>query len=341
MIQKLSRFAVLLSFLVPGCGPGESQGGASGEEKTVIRVGHFPNLTHAHALVARALARKGKGWFEERLGGNVEIQWFTYNAGPSAMEAVFAGSIDLAYVGPNPALNAYIKSRGEEIRIIAGATVGGAALVVQDDDRIKAAADFRAKKVATPQLGNTQDVACRAWLKSHGFAVTQVGGDVSVLPTANPDQLALFQKKDIDAVWTVEPWVSRLEMEAGGKALVEERDALTTVLAARAAFVEKREDLARRFAEAHAELTGWIVSHPEEAQRLVREELREETTRDVSEDLVRRSWKRLTFTSEISRDPLERFVEAARDAGFIRETVDLSRLVQPLHAGRTPAEVKP
>jgi len=141
-------------------------------------------------------------------------------------------------------------------------------------------------------------------------------------------------------VWTVEPWVSRLEMEAGGKALVEESDSLTTVLAARAGFVERRGDLARKFAEAHAELTEWIVKNPGEAQRLVREELKEETTKDIAEDLVKRSWKRLIFTTEISRDPLERFVGAAREVGFLQETVDLSRLVQPLYGTKTP-EVKP
>jgi NitT/TauT family transport system substrate-binding protein len=130
-------------------------------------------------------------------------------------------------------------------------------------------------------------------------------------------------------------------MEAGGKALVEEPDALTTVLAARAGFIEKHADLARRFAEAHAELTEWIVKNPEEAQRLVREELKEETTRDMAQDLMKRSWKRLIFTSEISRDPLERFVDAARQVGFLQETVDLSRLVQPLHGAKASAEVKP
>ncbi|TMP91616.1 MAG: hypothetical protein E6L07_13290 [Verrucomicrobia bacterium] len=152
---------------------------ARAEAKTVIRFGHFPNITHAQGVIAHALARQGKGWFEKRLGPNVEIQWFTYNAGPSAMEAIFAGSLDVTYVGPNPALNAHFKSNGEEIRIIAGAANGGAALVVPADGSINKASDFRGKKVATPQLGNTQDISCRAWLKAQGFNVTMTGGDVS------------------------------------------------------------------------------------------------------------------------------------------------------------------
>src|SRR5215210_1980444 len=180
-------------------------------QKTTLRVGHFPNITHAQGVIAHALSRQGKGWFEERLGPNVEIQWFVYNAGPSAMEAIFARSIDLTYVGSGPALNAYSKSQGEEIRLIAGAANGGAALVVQPDQNLKVPGDFRRKKIATPQLGNTQDISCRAWLVAGGLKITQLGGDAQVLPTANPDQLSLFTQKKVHAVWTVEPWISRLE----------------------------------------------------------------------------------------------------------------------------------
>src|SRR5437762_7729242 len=146
---------------------------ASSEDKVDIRFGHFPNITHAQGVVAHALSRQGKGWFEQRLGPNVEIQWFTYNAGPSAMEAMFAGSLDVTYVGQGPALNAHFKSNGEEVRVISGAANAGAALVVKADSPIKTAADYRGKNIATPQLGNTQHISWRAWLKAHGFNVTQ------------------------------------------------------------------------------------------------------------------------------------------------------------------------
>src|SRR5499427_8912402 len=126
------------------------------QEKTAIRFGHFPNITHAQGVIAHALSRQGKGWFEQRLGPGVEIQWFTYNAGPSAMEAIFAGSLDVTYVGQGPALTAHFKSNGDEIRVISGAANGGAALVVKSDGPIKIAQDLRGKKIATPQLGNTQ-----------------------------------------------------------------------------------------------------------------------------------------------------------------------------------------
>src|SRR5215467_1438986 len=221
----MRRIAIsfVLIFVAATCaGPAVAQ--------TKIRIGHFSNVTHVQALVAHALSRQGKGWFEERLGSDAKIDWFVYNAGPSAMEAIFANSIDLTYVGPSPAINAYAKSRGEEIRIVSGAANGGAALVVPKDSGLKTAADFRGKKIATPQLGNTQDISCRAWLKAGGLKITQLGGDAQVLPTANADQLALFKQKRVDGVWTVEPWVSRLEMEAGGKVLVKEAVSPTLIL---------------------------------------------------------------------------------------------------------------
>jgi NitT/TauT family transport system substrate-binding protein len=299
-----------------------------GADKTVIRVGHFPNITHAQGVVAHALTRQGKGWFEQRLGTDVEIQWFVYNAGPSTMEAIFAKSIDLTYVGPGPALNAYTKARGEEIRLIAGVANGGAALVVQPDQNLKTPADFKGKKIATPQLGNTQDISCRAWLVAGGLKITQLGGDAQVLPTQNPDQLSLFKQKKIDAVWTVEPWVSRLEREAGGKVLVEEPDAATTVLVSSVKFLGEKRDLAKKLAQAHAELTDWIQKNPEEAQKIFKAELLEETKNDMAADLITQAWKRITFTAETPRASIESFVQNSLKSGFIRTAPDLKRLFE-------------
>lgn len=298
-------------------------GGTGWAEPVVLRVGHFPNVTHAQGVIAHR-----NGWFEQRLGPDVKIQWFIYNAGPSAMEAIFANSIDLTYVGPSPALNAYSKSRGDEVRILAGAASGGAALVVQPDGRIKVPADFRGKKVATPQLGNTQDVECRAWLTQQGFTITQLGGDVLVLPTANPDQLNLFKEQKIDAVWTVEPWVARLEREANAKVFVDQRETVTTVLVSSAKFLREHRELARKFAAAHAELTEWIQKNPAEAQRILREELTAETTRPIPAELIAQAWQRLDFTTKIAAPALSKFVKDAQAAGFMRGAPDLGRLIE-------------
>ena len=302
--------------------------GSTVSAETKLRVGHFPNITHAQALVAHNLSRQGKGWFEEKLGGGVKIEWFVYNAGPSAMEAIFAKSIDLTYVGPGPALNAYTKSNGAEIRLIAGAANGGAALVVQPDQNLTAAADFRGKKIATPQLGNTQDISCRAWLIAGGLKITQLGGDAQVLPTQNPDQLSLFSQKKVDAVWTVEPWVSRLERESGGKVLVDERDVATTVLVSSAQFLSGQRDLAKKFAEAHAALTDWMTKNPDEAQKLIKAELLEETRSDMQADLIAQSWKRIVFTAETPRSSIESFMQNSLKTGFIKTAPDLTKLFE-------------
>jgi NitT/TauT family transport system substrate-binding protein len=301
---------------------------AGAEQKTVIRVGHFPNITHAQGVIAHALSRQGKGWFEERLGPNVEIQWFTYNAGPSAMEAIFAGSLDVTYVGPSPALNAYFKSNGEEIRVISGAANAGAALVVKADSPIKTPADFRGKKIGTPQLGNTQDISCRAWLRAHGFNVTLTGGDVMVIPTANPDQLGLFQSGGIDAVWTVEPWVTRLEREAKARVFLEDKDTITTWLVSSAKFLRDRRELAKKVAAANVELTKWIQEHQPEAQKLLIEELKAETRADFPPDAVAQAWKRIQFTTEVSRDLIAKSVQGGKDAGFFKGSTDTSKLIE-------------
>ncbi len=314
-----------IAFLAPSCD--QDVRASEGQAQRVLRVGHFPNVTHAHGLIGHHLTDAGKGWFEERLG-DVRLEWYVYNAGPGAMEALLAGSIDLTYVGPNPALNAWVRSQGGGLRVVSGATLGGSALVVRPEAGIREPADFRGRKVATPQFGNTQDVACRAWLASHGFTITQTGGDVHVVPTANPDQISLFQRGDIDAVWTVEPWVTRIEQEAGGRIFLEEPEAITTVLAASLSLLEREPDLLQRFVQAHSELTAWIEQNPEEARGLVREELVAETGGVIRDDLLRSSWERLSFTDDVALAGLEQFVRSAELAGFLENVPDLSGFVQ-------------
>jgi NitT/TauT family transport system substrate-binding protein len=244
------------------------------------------------------------------------------------MEAIFAKSLDVTYVGPSPALNAYFKSNGEEIRVISGAANAGAALVVKADSPIKTPADFRGKKIATPQLGNTQDISCRAWLKAHGFKITLTGGDVLVIPTANPDQLGLFQSGGVDAVWTVEPWVTRLERDAKARVFLEDKDTITTWLVSSVKFLRDRRDLAKKIADANVELTRWIQQNEAEAQKLLIEELKAETRADFQPDAVAQAWRRIQFTSEVSRDLIAKSVKDGKDAGFLKGSTDTSKLIE-------------
>lgn len=305
------------------CGKKPASGG-----KQVIRFGHFPNITHVQGLVAHALSRQGKGWFEQRLG--VDVEWFTYNAGPSATEAIFARSLDVTYIGPSPTLNGYAKSKGKEIRVLAGAANGGTALVVRPQSNISTPADFRGKKLATPQLGNTQDVQARAWLANQGFNVTLTGGDVTILPTQNADQLALFAKGDVDAVWTAEPWVTRLELEAGAKVFLEDKETNVTLLVASAAFVKEKAELAKKLVSAHQELTEWVQKNPGEARLLIKSELKALTTAEPKDALLDKALARVVITNEISRSSLDTMVASAQKAGFLKDIPDLAALIPTL-----------
>lgn len=295
--------------------------------KPIIRFGHFPNITHVQALVAHQLSRQGKGWFESRL--DAEIQWFTYNAGPSATEAIFSKALDVTYIGPSPVLNAYAKSKGTEMRILSGAATGGSALVIRPDAGIGSAADFRGKRIASPQLGNTQDVQIRAWLDAQGIRVTQTGGDASVIPTQNADVLPLFQRKELDAAWTVEPWVTRLELEAGAKVFLEDRETTVTLLAARAEWLDTQRALAGKLTAAHRELTAWITANAAEARTLLKAELTD-LKLPPKDEVLDRALSRVVLTDAISRQSLDTMVASARKAGFLADIPALDQLLPSL-----------
>lgn len=302
--------ATLGILLLAGCG--------RGEERRDIRIGCFPNVTHVQALVARNMSRHNEGWFERYLPEGTTVTWLTYNAGPTAMEALFGKTADLTYVGPSPAINAYAVSEGREVRLLAGAVNGGAALLVSPGSGIHTAADFRGRCIATPQLGNTQDVSCRAWLRQHGLRATiEGGGDCRVSPTPNAMQAQLMKQGSIDAAWTVEPWVSTLEHSVGARVLAEEPQVVTTVLAARVGWLRLHPDTAAALLRAHRELTRWILDHPAEAQARVTEELSELTRTPVSPATVASAWKRLTLTDALDRPQLEQFVKDAQQAGLL------------------------
>ena len=299
-----------------------------------IRIGHFPNITHAQALIARAMDREKKPWFEPRLGEGIELEWYAYNAGPSAMEALLSHSIDLSYVGVSPTLNAYARTVGKEVRVVAGACSGGAALVVQSNATIRTPADFRGKQLGTPQLGNTQDIAARSWLISQGLKVTLTGGDLLVIPSGNSDLFALFKKRELDAVWTVEPWVSRLIHESQARVFFEESSLwpstggryCTTHLVSSVTFLEKDRALLAKFLEAHLDLTLWIIQNPKEAKRLLNAELKEETKRNLSDAIMESAWPRLEFTIDPVRPSLDKAVADMHKVGFYRKDSDFSRI---------------
>ncbi|HEV7967688.1 MAG TPA: aliphatic sulfonate ABC transporter substrate-binding protein [Candidatus Acidoferrales bacterium] len=291
------------------------------QKPLVLRVGYFPNITHPQALVGRA-----GGQFEKAVGPAVQIEWKAFNAGPSAIEAMFANAIDLTYVGPNPTVTGYVRSQGGAIRVIAGAASGGASLVVRQGAGIEKASDFHGKKVATPQQGNSQDVALRAWLRSNGLKPREKGGDVQVLPITNADQFTLFLKGQLDAAWAPEPWASRLVHEAGGRIFLDERDLwpdhqfVITDLAIRPKFLQEHPDLVKNFLRADVELTDWINKNPEQAKQVMNQQLQKETGKALAPEVINDAFSRMAVTYDPNRASLLKSTEQAFDEGFLGAT---------------------
>ena len=315
MNRVLIIFVFMFSFSTSGWGQG-----------TVLRVGAFPNITHPQAMVGKA-----NGWFEKALGPNVKIDWKSFNAGPSAIEALFSGAIDMTYIGPNPAITGYVRSQGEALRIVAGATSGGASLIVRNDSGIDKPEDFHGKKVASPQMGNTQDVALRAWLKAHGMRSADKGGDVKVVPLANPDQLTLFLKKELDAAWAPEPWATRLIREGNGRLFLDERDLwpqgqfVTASLIVSTKFLREHPDLVKTWIRAHVEVTDWINGHLPEAKKILNQQIQKETSKALSAGVLDEAFGRLQVTYDPVRNALLTSARSAYDAGFLgRQMPDLS-----------------
>jgi NitT/TauT family transport system substrate-binding protein len=297
-------------------------------QATTIRVGAFPNITHSQAMIGKA-----NGAFEKALGPGVKIEWKTFNAGPAAIEALFAGAIDMTYVGPNPAISGYVRSNGEALRIVAGATSGGASLVVRNDSGIQKPEDFHGKKVASPQQGNTQDVALRAWLLGRGMKSLEKGGDVQVIPMANPDQLTLFLKKDLDAAWAPEPWATRLIQEGNGRLFLDERtlwpqgDFVTCHLIVATKFLKENPELVKKWIRGHVELTEWINGHLPEAKKTLNQQIQAETGKALPPAELDEAFGRLKVTYDPLRASLLTSAKSAFDAGFLgRQMPDLSQL---------------
>jgi NitT/TauT family transport system substrate-binding protein len=239
-------------------------------EAEVLRVGFFPNLTHAPALAARQLEREGQDCHQAALPAGVKLEWRSFNAGPSAMEALLAGAIDLAYVGASPALNAHVRTQGEEIRVLAPVAQGGNALVVRAGADLHVPQDFRGRRIGTPQLGNTQDIDTRTWLRQGGLKVHLGGGDAHVVPAQNADLMLLFSRGEVDAVWTVEPWVTRLTTEFGGVVIHENKDALITVLVTSRSALARRRPAIEAFVRSHYALCARLAADRAWQERLVR-----------------------------------------------------------------------
>src|SRR6476620_2341845 len=293
----------------------------------ILRIGYFPNFNHAQAVIGIQ-----NGDFQKTLDTNgVTIKTHVFDAGPSVIEALLANQLDIAYVGPNPAINGYVASGGKDLRIISGAASGGAVFVVRNDSGINSPKDFAGKKFATPQLGNTQDVALRKYLLDHGYKTTETGGNVTVVPIANADTLTLFLKKQLDGAWVPEPWGARLVKEGGGKILLDERDLwpqgkfVTNNLVVRTDYLQNNPDVIKKLLAANVNETLWINSHKEQAAKLLNDGIKKITGKAIPADVLNASLSRIDFTYDPLKLQLLQSANNAFDVGYLgKQRPDLS-----------------
>ena len=323
--------------------PGSTQKHTSESPAGVLRIGYFPNITHAQAVIGL-----GNGNYQKALG-NAQIQTQVFNAGPAAIEALFANRIDVAYVGPNPAINGYLKSDGQELRVIAGAASGGAVFVVRSDSGINSVNDLGGKKFASPQLGNTQDVALRSFLLKNGYKTSDNGGTIQIIPAANPDIFTLMLKKDIDGAWVPEPWGTKLEKEANGKILVDERDLwpngkfVTALIVVRTDYLQNHPDIIKKLLEAHVDETNWINNNKDEAIVVFNDQVEKLTGKTLPSDELNEAFSRLDVTYDPLKNSLYKSANDAYNLGFLgnqkpvlSNIFDLSILNQVLQEKNLP-----
>jgi NitT/TauT family transport system substrate-binding protein len=342
MVMTAAALAVALTGLA-GCGGGGSTSAGSSTEPVTLRLGHFPNLTHATAIVGIA-----KGIFKANLRSNVTFETKQYNAGPAAVAALFAGAIDATFIGPNPSINAFSQSKGEAVRIVAGAASGGVFFVVKPG--ITKPEDLTGKTIATPQLGNTQDVALRFWLKQKGYTTTKEGGgDVKIKPQDNAVTVDDFKAGRIDGAWVPEPTASRL-IGAGGTVLIDERDLwpdkkfVITNLLVSTDFLTKHPDVVKQLIKGSVESNKYINANAADAQKAVSDGIQKLTGKPLDAKQLADAWKSITFLDDPLPSTLIEGAEHAQDVGLLAATdlnaiFDLTLLNEVLKESGQP-EVK-
>jgi NitT/TauT family transport system substrate-binding protein len=305
-IATVVLFSVLfLAFA--GCGQSSSSG------PVTVRLAYFPNLTHAAALVGVE-----RGTFQHALGSNGKLQSVIFNAGPVEITALFANQVDIGYIGPNPAITGYIQSHGQALRIIAGASSGGAFFIIRPGANIHTPADLSGKTLADPQLGGTQDVALRYYLQQHGLQTADKGGTVRIVPTDNSTILAEFKQGKIDGAWVPEPYATRLVDEAGGHVFVDERTLwpdgkfVTTDVIVNTRFLNAHPDLVKKFLQAHVDTVKYILGNPDAAETIVNNELKSITGKSLTAKELSQAWANFSVTY----DPLASTLRESADREF-------------------------
>ena len=297
----------------------------STRDENKIRVAYFPNIGHAVPIVGIET-----GIFSKGLGNDTKIETKLFDSGPQVIESLFAKSIDVAYVGPGPTINGFLKSEKQDVKILAGAASGGASLVIHPNSQINSVEDFPSKRIAAPQIGNTQDVSLRHYLSEHGLKPTEKGGSVVVFNIPNPDIYTLFVKGEIDAAWVPEPWATILVEELGGKRLFYEEELwpenqfASVLLIGRTDYIKENPQIIRKWIDSHDESVNWINSNSKESELIFNQFLEKTFGQSLPEKIVSESLSNLEITSDAINESIYIFAERADELGYLgRDGYDL------------------
>ena len=293
-----------------------------------IRIAYFPNIGHAVPIVGIE-----KGFFEKSIGNQTKIETRVFDSGPQAIEALFANSIDVAYVGPGPAINGFLNSENHNVKILAGAASGGASFIVHPNSEINSVSDFAGKKIAAPQIGNTQDVSLRHYLSENGLKPAEKGGSVIVYNISNPDIYILFVKGEIVGAWVAEPWATILETELGGKRLFHEEELwpnnefASVLLIGNVDYIEKNPIIISNFLNSHHDTVNWINQHPIETRNVFNDFLNSHLGQSLSDEVVDIALSNLVITADPLPNSVFSFAERADALGYLgRNGYDLSEI---------------
>lgn len=321
---KLLACLSLLSVLTAACSYRTS---AAPSPDLKLRLGYLPNVTHATVLVGLA-----EGIYERVLGPGVTIEPQLFKSGGQVVSALFAGGLDIAYVGPGPAVNGFAKSGGDAVRVMAGSVGGGVSFVVQPG--VEGVQELRGRKIAAPQYANSQDIALRTWLNDQGLQYQASGrGDVELLYMDNAQTLATFQSGEVAGAWVPEPWASRLVLEAGGKIMVDEVDLWpggrfpATLLVVHPRLLREHPEVAQGLVAAHLEATEYVRENPDEVQRLVGDEIERLTGAELPPAVLERAFASLEFTDNPMPAALQVAAEHAVELGVLGSS-DLSGILE-------------
>lgn len=311
-----NKFLVLtimvMMFLITGCG----------KEENILNVAYFDNITHGQALVM-----KSENMLQKELGDEMKVNWVSFDAGTSLVEALFSKDIDIGYIGPVPAVSANIKSKGDFV-IISGAAKGGTVLIAKKGSNIQSVKDLKGKNVSVPSIGNTQHLLLLKLLEENNLSVTSDGGDVNVIEANNADVVNLMKNGDIDAAIVPEPWGSTITGKSVAntvldyKEITDNGDYVVTTVIVNKDYMESHEEVIKKFLKAHVDATDYIVQYPDEAAKIMNNQLKEDTGKTIEEEIISDSLKSISFSYDFGEESVFEYAQICYDIKFIKDMPD-------------------